>query len=184
MHKLFHESQKALISLPPKNDTEAEVSEQWDFPEGVLNFEGQDFIFPKGFHAEAVIRWLENELLIAEIEVSAEISAECARCLKPVDLEISGNLMYLYYSRGVEAEDENEFDDLMPVEVDYFGGGHFEGIISVVIGNILDGYCFSFRLWSSAEEIVAGNIVIVGDLYEKVETAFADAFFIVREQSL
>ncbi len=121
MHKLFHESQKALISLPPKNDTEAEVSEQWDFPEGVLNFEGQDFIFPKGFHAEAVIRWLENELLIAEIEVSAEISAECARCLKPVDLEISGNLMYLYYSRGVEAEDENEFDDLMPVEVDYFG---------------------------------------------------------------
>lgn len=125
MHKLFSENQKALISLPPRNDTEAEVSLQLEFPEGVLNFEGQDFVLPGGFQAGVLVKWLEENLLLAEIKIGAEISAECARCLKPVNLEISGNLMYLYYLRGAEAEDEfnesDEFGDYMPVEIDSFG---------------------------------------------------------------
>ncbi|MBQ7594343.1 MAG: DUF177 domain-containing protein [Synergistaceae bacterium] len=118
MHNLLHESQKAIINLPPRNDTETEVFASFDFPEGLLKFEGQEFIFPEGFHVEVSARWLEEDLLMAEIELSVEIEAECARCLKPVTLEISGKLLYLYHSRGAEAEDEEDF---MPVEVDYFG---------------------------------------------------------------
>ena len=120
MHKLFNENQKALITLPPRNDTETEILSQWDFPEGLLNFEGQDFIFPEGFHSEALARWLEEDLLLVKIEISSTITSECARCLKPVSLEISGDLMYLYYSRGAGAEDEFD-DDFMPVEIDFFG---------------------------------------------------------------
>ncbi len=93
---------------------------QWDFSAGELNFEGQSFAFPDGFHAEAKARWLDGELLDVEIAVSAEITAECARCLKPVSLEISNELMYLYYSRGTD--ELEEFDaEYMPVEVDFFG---------------------------------------------------------------
>ncbi len=119
MHSIFNDNQKALVTLPPRNDTEAEILSKWDFPGGVLEFEGQDFIFPEGFHAEASIRWLEESLLSVNIRISAEITAECARCLKPVSLEISEELGYLYYSHG--AEELDGFDDYMPVEVDFFG---------------------------------------------------------------
>lgn len=107
------------MTLPPKNDTEAEISAQWDFPEGTLDFDGQEFVFPKGFHAEASSRWIEDALLLVNINVYAEVEAECARCLTPVSLEISGELGYLYYSHG--AEELEQFDDFMPVEVDFFG---------------------------------------------------------------
>ena len=108
-----------LITLPPRNDTEAEIFSSWDFPKGTLKFEGQEFIFPSGLHAEAVAKWLEESLLSVEISISAEIISECARCLKPVNLEISDKLMYLYYLQGAEAFDD--FNDYMPVEVEYFG---------------------------------------------------------------
>ena len=119
LHSIFHESQKAILTLPPKNDTEAEISDSWDFPEGVLDFDGQEFVFPKGFHAEASSRWIEDALLLVNINVYAEVEAECARCLTPVSLEISGELGYLYYSHG--AEELEQFDDFMPVEIDFFG---------------------------------------------------------------
>ena len=121
LHNVFNENQKAILTLPPKNDTEAETSSSWDFSqyEGVLNFDGQEFIFPKGFHAEASSRWIEDSLLMVNIAVSAEIQAECARCLTPVSLEISGELGYLYCSHS--ADELNGFDDYMPVEVEFFG---------------------------------------------------------------
>ena len=119
MHNLFNDSQKAVLNLPPKNDTEAEVSASWDFPEGLVNFDGQEFVFPAGFQAEAVSRWIEDSLLLVNITVSAEIQGECARCLEPANLEISGELGYLYCSRGTE--EIEGFDDCMPVEVEHFG---------------------------------------------------------------
>lgn len=119
MRNLFSDTQKALLNLPPKNDTEAETFAEWNFPEGLLNFDGQEFIFPEGFHAEASSRWLEEGLLMVNITVDAGIQAECARCLEPVSLEISGELGYLYHSHG--AEELEQFDDYMPVEVEFFG---------------------------------------------------------------
>lgn len=119
MRNLFHESQKAVIALPPKNDTEAEIFADWEFPGGLLNFDGQEFIFPDGFHASASSRWIEDSLLLVNISVSAGIQGECARCLAPASLEISGELGYLYCSRS--AEGLEGFDDCMPVEVDRFG---------------------------------------------------------------
>ena len=81
-----------IITLPPRNDTEAEIFVQYDFPAGELNFDGQDFNFPSGLHAEAVAKWLEDSLLSVEISISASATASCARCLKDSNLEISGNL--------------------------------------------------------------------------------------------
>ena len=118
MPSIFHEEQKAIITLPPRNDTETEIVADWDFQGGSLNFEGQEFIFPEGFHADAKARWLEDELLLCEIGVDALIEAECARCLKAVSLEISGNLMYLYQSHNPEEIDDDEY---MPVEIEHFG---------------------------------------------------------------
>ena len=119
MSNLFHANNKALITLPPRNDTETEIFSEWHFPGGTLHFEGQDFTFPEGFHAQASAQWLESEaLLLAGIDVNAVIEAECARCLKPVSLEISGKLMYLYCSQDPQTINDDEF---MPVDVDYFG---------------------------------------------------------------
>ncbi|MBQ6970888.1 MAG: DUF177 domain-containing protein [Synergistaceae bacterium] len=119
MHSLFHDSQKAVLPLPPKNDTEAETFASWDFPGGLLNFDGQEFVFPDSLHAEASSRWLEEGLLVVNITAEAEIQAECARCLEPVSLEISGELGYLYCSRGVE--EPEGLDDYMPVETEFSG---------------------------------------------------------------
>ena len=120
MHnELFHENYKAVINLPPRRDNETEIFSEFDFPGGVLSFEGQSFEFPNGFHAEALSRWLEDDVLILELDIEAEIIAECARCLKPAQLEISDKLMYLYYSHSAEGLDE--LDDYMPVEVNNFG---------------------------------------------------------------
>ena len=114
-----------LITLPPRNDTETETFAEHNFSEGVLNFDGQEFIFSNGLHAQAIARWLDNELLSVEISITAQAQAPCARCLKPVNLEISEKLMYLYYLQsadGSEGLDEiEEFDSYMPVEVEYFG---------------------------------------------------------------
>ena len=119
MSSIFHDEQKALITLPPRNDTETEIFAEFDFAGGLLNFEGQEFIFPEGFHAEVSAQWLESEaLLLAGISISAVVEAECARCLKAVSLEISGKLMYLYCSQDPQEIDDDEY---MPVEVSHFG---------------------------------------------------------------
>ncbi len=119
MKDLFNQEEQKLLNLPPRNDTETEIWGQYDFSEGMIKFAGQEFIFPSGLHAEAIAKWLESDLLSVEIKISAEVNAPCARCLKIVSLEISDKLMYLYYLQGAEALDD--FDDYMPVEVDYFG---------------------------------------------------------------
>lgn len=122
MRKLFSDSQKAVLTLPPRNDTEAEITANWNFPEGILDFDGQEFVFPEGFNAEVSAKWLEESLLLVYISVDAPVEAECARCLTTVSLEISGELGYLYYSHGAEVSDEtDEFGDYMPVEVNFFG---------------------------------------------------------------
>ena len=119
MRSIFTDEQKAVITLPPRNDTETEIFSEWTFPGGTLTFEGQEFIFPDGFHAEVSAQWLESEaMLLAGISVSAVIEAECARCLKPVSLEISGKLMYLYVSQEPQTIEDDEY---MPVEVQHFG---------------------------------------------------------------
>lgn len=119
MRNLFTESQKALLNLPPKNDTETEVSESWNFSEGLLSFGGQEFVFPEGLHAEASSRWLEDSLLLVNIGIFATIEAECARCLASTSLEISGDLGYLYCSQS--SEELDGFDEYMAVEVEFFG---------------------------------------------------------------
>lgn len=120
MNKLFTDSQRALINPPAKNDNETENFFPFDFPAGVLDFDGQEFIFPSGLHVDAFVSWLEENLLIVKISVDSEIESECARCLKPVNLALSGELMYLYYLHGSESEDSLP-DDYMPVEIDFFG---------------------------------------------------------------
>lgn len=124
MHSIFNDNQKAVINLPARNDNESEIEAEFTFRAGELTFEGQQFIFPEGFTAQVVSQWLEESLLLVSIGISAELTAQCARCLKPVNLEISEKLLYLYYSRGSDSEsgllDSDEFGDYMPVELDYF----------------------------------------------------------------
>lgn len=117
MNSIFAPEYKALITLPQRNDTDTEIYSEYSFKSGELVFGGQKFVFPEGFSVGVNVRWLEEGLLIAGISINAVIEAECARCLKSVSLEISGELMYLYYSHGAEGFDDSEY---MPVEVDYF----------------------------------------------------------------
>ena len=118
MHNIFNDNQKAIKNLPARNDNESEIESEFSFPAGELTFEGQQFLFPEGFTAQVISQWLEESLLLVSISISAELTAQCARCLKPVNLEISEKLLYLYYSRGSESREE--FGDYMPVELDYF----------------------------------------------------------------
>ena len=122
MNKLFSESQKALINLPARNDNETENFFTFDFPAGSLDISRQEFIFPSGLHVDSSVKWLDESLLLVKIGISCEIESECARCLKPVNLEISGELMYLYYSHGNKTFDEfgDSYDEYMPVEIEYF----------------------------------------------------------------
>ena len=118
MNSIFNDNQKAVITLPARNDNESRIESDFAFPAGELTFEGQEFIFTDGFTAHVASQWLEESLLLAEITISAPLTASCARCLKAVNLEISDKLLYLYHSRGSESLDE--FDDYMPVELEYF----------------------------------------------------------------
>ena len=118
---IFQDKSTAVIPLPPRNDDEAEVTGEFDFPPGKLNFEGQDFIFPDGCNAKVIAKWLEEKLLSVRIYINTKIIAECARCLKPVDLNISDKLEYLYYAEGTEILEDDSDDEIFPVEIDFFG---------------------------------------------------------------
>ena len=119
MNNLFNDNQKALITLPARNDEESEIITNHKFSGGILKFEGQEFIFPDGFDAEISAQWIESDnLLLCGIFVEAVVEAECARCLKPVDLDLSGNLMYLYCLNEPELIEDDEY---LPVEVEHFG---------------------------------------------------------------
>lgn len=109
---------KAIIQLPPRNDTETEVCEEYRFNPCEFVSGGQKFIFPEGYGVNVRASWLDDDLLGVNIGIDAVADTECARCLKAVSLEISGELMYLYYSQNA-----GDFDDggYMPVEVEYFG---------------------------------------------------------------
>ena len=74
--------------------------------------------------------------------------------------------------------------DYTSVEVDDLRRGHFEGIVSVIVGDILDSDSFSLRFGRSAEEVIAGDVVVISDLNEEVKSAFSDAFFVMGEKSL
>ena len=116
---------QCIIALPPRNDTEAAIEEQWhlNFPDGV-DFEGQRFLLPEGCHVRASARWLEPSLLSVELSIEMTAVAPCARCLKQTTLAISDDLRYLYYLSGLEFGVDTGLksdDGFMPVEVDFFG---------------------------------------------------------------
>ncbi len=114
-----------IIALPPRNDTEALVEEAWDIamPEG-MDFEGQHFAVPEGCRVLAEARWLEPSLLSVKLSLSARVVGACARCLQETPLAISDELLYLYFSRGLELGKDTRLDSdegFMPVEVEFFG---------------------------------------------------------------
>ncbi len=127
--QIFTDESVAIIPLPPRNDTESEVVGEFEFPAGVLNFEGQDYEFPQSFSAKVLAKWFDENLLSVKISLDAKVIAECARCLKPVEFEISDNLDYLYFASAknqdpsLDSETLSEFDDagFFPVEVEFFG---------------------------------------------------------------
>ncbi|MBQ7195920.1 MAG: DUF177 domain-containing protein [Synergistaceae bacterium] len=117
-----------IIELPPRNDTETQTYKMYGFGPCALSFMGQEFNFPEGIYTSIFAQWLEDSLLSVVISIKALMEAPCARCLKTVSLEISDDLRYLYYLRSAKGDDSDEdeeeikeFDDYMPVEVDYFG---------------------------------------------------------------
>jgi uncharacterized protein len=116
---------KFLVELPPRRNSEAVVERDWelDIPEGVL-FEGQHFSFPDGLSVKAKVQWLEESLLSVRLSLAASLEGQCARCLADAVLAISDDLMYLYYSRGLELGKDTELqsdDGFMPVEIDSWG---------------------------------------------------------------
>ncbi|MCR5347224.1 MAG: DUF177 domain-containing protein [Fretibacterium sp.] len=119
------DSFRCILPLPPRNDTETRIEEAWQlpFPEGV-DFEGQRFLLPEGCCVRAAAQWLELSLLSVMLSLSFKAVAPCARCMKETTLAISDDLMYLYYSCGLELGKDTELasdDGFMPVEIEFFG---------------------------------------------------------------
>jgi uncharacterized protein len=116
---------KFFVELPPRRDNEAVTEKEWaiDLSEGVT-FEGQHFSLPGGLSVKAAVQWLEESLLSVRLSLAASLEGQCARCLKNAALAISDDLMYLYYSRGLELGKDTELrsdDGFMPVEIDNWG---------------------------------------------------------------
>lgn len=114
-----------IVELPAKRNERALVEKDWkiEIPEGI-DFEGQHFDFSEGLFVEAKVRWMEESLLSVQLSLAASLRGECARCLAAVELAISDDLMYLYYSRGLELGKDTELqsdDGFMPVEVNFWG---------------------------------------------------------------
>ena len=114
-----------IVELPPRRDCETVVEKKWKvgIAEG-LEFEGQRYVFPEGLDVKTGTRWLEESLLSVQLSLSALLTGECARCLADASLEISDDLMYLYYLRGMELGKDTELqsdEGFMPVEVDFWG---------------------------------------------------------------
>jgi uncharacterized protein len=113
-----------VLELPRRQDFEATTKKIWDvtLPDGLV-FEGQRFSLPDGLSVGAEARWVEDSLLSVRISLASRIVGECARCLSQVELAISDDLMYLYFSRGLDFEDTElgSDDGFMPVEVDFLG---------------------------------------------------------------
>ncbi|GHV42357.1 hypothetical protein FACS1894187_24580 [Synergistales bacterium] len=113
-----------ILELPKRQDFEAITEKAWNvtLPEG-LDFEGQHFSLPDGLSVNAEARWVEDSLLSVGISLSSRVVGECARCLSQAELAISDDLMYLYFSRGLDFEDTElgSDDGFMPVEVDFLG---------------------------------------------------------------
>ncbi|MBQ6910221.1 MAG: DUF177 domain-containing protein [Synergistaceae bacterium] len=126
---------KSIIALPSRGDNASCVNEEWELNLDKLNY----FKFNSSISVQAKARWLEENLLSVLISLKFDAETECARCLKPVPLAISDNLMYLYSLCGVDFNDEKfeaqaqaalalNLDNInlkldapvMPVEVEYF----------------------------------------------------------------
>ncbi|GHT01882.1 hypothetical protein AGMMS50276_30930 [Synergistales bacterium] len=123
----YHDMPKGwsfILDLPRRQDFEATTEKSWDatLPDG-LTFEGQHFSLPQGLSVNACARWVEDSLLSVKISLASHIVGECARCLSRSELAISDDLMYLYFSRGLDFEDTElgSDDGFMPVEVDFLG---------------------------------------------------------------
>lgn len=113
-----------IIELPPRRDFECVTEKSWplDLTAG-LDFEGQHFSFPESLDVEVSTQWLEENLLSVRLSLRGRLFGGCARCLEESTLAISDDLMYLYYSRGVEFGKNTELpsdDGFMPVEVEFF----------------------------------------------------------------
>ncbi|MDR1740267.1 MAG: DUF177 domain-containing protein [Synergistaceae bacterium] len=116
------------MPLPRARDYETVVDAAWDLPLPGLTFDGQRFACPRGVSAEASAKWLApgvggDSLLSVRLSVGTFVVGECSRCLCEASLEISDELMYLYYlgSTDLAECDFSRLEDFMPVEVDGWG---------------------------------------------------------------
>ena len=113
-----------IVELPPRRDNEAVVEKHWELDLAAgLDFEGQHFDFPEGLAVDAAVQWLEESLLSVRLYLKGALRGDCARCLAEASLAISDELMYLYYSRGLELGKDTELqsdEGFLPVEVDFW----------------------------------------------------------------
>ena len=52
------------------------------------------------------------------------------------------------------------------------------------VGQVIGVQHHAVALCTAAQKIIAGDIIIIGHTHHKIQTAFADAFFVVGKQSL
>lgn len=87
------------IDIPVHGDPSSIFSRTWHWEMGEdISYDGQIFSFKKPLTVDVRAFWSDEDLSVT-IGVSSLLTAPCCRCLKPSDIEISSDFMYLYFLR-------------------------------------------------------------------------------------
>jgi len=97
------------------------ASASFDRPEGVVSYWGQDYLlrFPLDLGLDAY--WDSGDLAV-DMKVSFRAEVACARCLKPVSLEIFERYSYIYTLRPQSSEPDHELseEEMSMVHIDFW----------------------------------------------------------------
>ena len=113
--------------------------------------------------------YIEKYLAEKDLNLTATLDAEAA--YKDAD--------FVVIAAPTNYDSKKNFFDNSAVEVYYLGRRHTEVVVPVIVGNILYGNSLSLRLVGSAEQVVAGDIIVISDLHKEVESAFTNPLFIM-----
>lgn len=90
-------------------------------PDGIVDYWGQEYLLKFPLDFEICAYWA-NEDLKLDMGLSFKVEIACARCLKPVLLDISGQYNYIYTLRPPSLEPDHQLskEEMSMVHMDFW----------------------------------------------------------------
>ena len=139
---------------------------------------------PHSLRLEAILRYREHSPGILGVGAVNMAEHHIGDLNQSVG-HLGGELLIVALLQHIEQNVQGVDDQLLVQHRQYTGGGHpIIPYVGIVVGDLLYGDHSAGFIRGTAQQIIAGNAVIIGGSHHEIQSALTDALFVVGQERL